>query len=78
MFLTGRRLDDPLSLPSLPHPTNTLLRYGICGELTRCFLRLLPGGRDALRKYAGGIFLVKAGSKLCLRPGPKAAERMRG
>ena len=35
-------------------------------------LRLPPGGRDALRKYAGGIFLAKAGSKLCLRPGPKA------
>ena len=34
--------------------------------------RLPPGGRDALRKYAGGIFLAKAGSKLCLRPGPKA------
>ena len=29
------------------------------------------GGRDALRKYASGIFLAKAGSKLCLRPGPK-------
>ena len=35
-------------------------------------------GRDALRKYAGGIFLAKAGSKLCLRPGPKApAEQVR-
>ncbi|MBR0326489.1 MAG: hypothetical protein IIX09_01660, partial [Clostridia bacterium] len=34
--------------------------------------RLPPGGRDALRKYAGGIFLAKAGSKLCLRPGLKA------
>ena len=34
--------------------------------------RLPPGGRDALRKYACGIFLAKAGSKLCLRPGPKA------
>ena len=29
------------------------------------------GGRDALRKYASGIFLAKVGSKLCLRPGPK-------
>ena len=36
--------------------------------------RLPPGGRDALRKYAGGIFLAKAGSKLCLRPGPKAGD----
>ena len=36
-----------------------------------CLRRLPPGGRDALRKYAGGIFLAKAGSKLCLRPGPK-------
>jgi hypothetical protein len=36
------------------------------------FERLPPGGRDALRKYAGGIFLAKAGIKLCLRPGPKA------
>ena len=35
-------------------------------------VRLPPGGRDALRKYAGGIFLANAGSKLCLRPGPKA------
>ena len=34
--------------------------------------RLPPGGRDALRKYAYGIFLAKAGSKLCLRPGQKA------
>jgi len=32
-------------------------------------------GRDALRKYAVGIFLAKAESKLCLRPGPKAVER---
>ena len=37
-------------------------------------LRLHPGGRDALRKYACGIFLAKAGSKLCLRPGPKAGS----
>ena len=37
-------------------------------------IRLPPGGRDALRKYAGGIFLAKAGSKLCLRPGPKAVS----
>ena len=36
--------------------------------------RLPPGGRDALRKYAGGIFLAKAGSKLRLRPGPKAPD----
>ena len=36
-------------------------------------VRLPPGGRDALRKYACGIFLAKAGSKLCLRPGSKAA-----
>ena len=35
-------------------------------------VKLPPGGRDALRKYAGGIFLAKAGSKPCLRPGPKA------
>ena len=34
--------------------------------------RLPPGGRDALRKYASGIFFAKAGSTLCLRPGPKA------
>jgi len=31
-------------------------------------------GRDALRKYAGGIFLAKAGSNLRLRPGPKAVS----
>ena len=36
--------------------------------------RLLPRGSDALRKYAGGIFLAKAGSKLCLQPGPKAGN----
>ena len=31
-----------------------------------------------MKKYAGGIFLAKAGSKLCLRPGPKAgAKRLR-
>ena len=42
------------------------------------FSRLPPRGRDALRKYAGGIFLAQAGSKLCLRPGPKAvAKRLR-
>ena len=35
-------------------------------------VRLPPGGRDALKKYACGIFLAKAGSKLYLRPGPKA------
>ena len=40
--------------------------------LERTYERLPPGGRDALRKYAGSIFLAKAGSKLCLRPGPKA------
>ena len=40
-------------------------------------VRLPPGGRDALRKYAGGIFLAKAGSKLCLRPGPKAGALRR-
>ena len=35
-------------------------------------------GRDALRKHAGGMFLAKAGSKLCLRPGPKGvAKRLR-
>ena len=32
----------------------------------------LPKGRDALSKRAGGTFVAKAGSKLCLRPGPKA------
>ena len=26
-------------------------------------------GRDALSKRAGGTFVAKAGSKLCLRPG---------
>ena len=51
----------------------------LCSALDKMLLRvgctyprLPPGGRDALRKYAGGIFLAKAGSKLCLRPGPKA------
>ena len=40
--------------------------------LSYCILRYAQnGGRDALRKYASGIFLAKAGSKLCLRPGPK-------
>ena len=34
-----------------------------------------PRGRDALRQYAGGILLAKAGSKLRLRPGPKAVRR---
>ena len=29
----------------------------------------VPGGRDALRKHAGGMFLAKAGSNLRLRPG---------
>ena len=29
-------------------------------------------GRDALSKQPGGLFVAKAGSKLCLRPGPKA------
>ena len=43
-----------------------------CEHSERTDQRLPPGGRDALRKYAGGIFLAKAGSKLCLRPGPKA------
>jgi len=42
--------------------------------MRQTYERLPPGGRDALRKYAGGIFLAKAGSKLCLRPGPKATE----
>ena len=32
-------------------------------------------GRDALRKYAGGIFLAKAGSNLRLRPGLKAVAK---
>ena len=47
--------------------------YGFCANIANVpKIRLPPGGRDALRKYAGGIFLAKAGSKLCLRPGPKA------
>ena len=29
-------------------------------------------GRDALSKQHGVLFIAKAGSKLCLRPGPKA------
>ena len=29
----------------------------------------VPGGRDALRKHAGGMFLAKAGSNLRWRPG---------
>ena len=46
----------------------------------RLYYRLPLWGRDALRKYAGGISLAKAGSRLCLRPGPKAgaARRLRG
>ena len=58
-------------------------RKGRQGKFVRttrllAFLGSLCGGRDALRKYAGGIFLAQAGSKLCLRPGPKAgAERLR-
>ena len=55
--------------PSLPEGGigNTVLERDVEGAY-----RLPPGGCDALRKYAGGIFLAKAGSKLCLRPGPKA------
>ena len=52
-------------------------QYGYCYQRGERFVRLPPGGRDALRKYACGIFLAKAGSKLCLRPWPKAVERMR-
>ena len=33
-----------------------------------------PFGRDALSKQPGGLFVAKAGSKLCLRPGPKAVS----
>ena len=39
-----------------------------------------PHGRDALSKQPGGLFVAKAGSKLCLRPGrrlsPKVTERV--
>ena len=31
-------------------------------------------GRDALSKHAGGMFVAKAGSRLCMRPGPKAVS----
>ena len=33
-------------------------------------------GRDALSKQHGVLFIAKAGSKLCLRPGPKAGTRV--
>ena len=48
-----------------------------CEHSERANPRLPPGGRDALRKYAGGIFLAKAGSKLCLRPGQNRWRRAR-
>ena len=32
---------------------------------------------DASSKHAVGTFVAKTGRKLCLRPGPKAVERMR-
>ena len=33
-----------------------------------------PGGGATRRKRAGGTFTAKAGSKLCLRPGPEAVR----
>lgn len=34
--------------------------------------------RDALKEVAGGNFLAKAGSKMCLRPGRRLASTVNG
>ena len=40
-------------------------------------MRLPPSGRDALRKYAGGMFLAQAGSKAMLATWAEGSRRRR-
>ena len=47
-------------------PPSRSRRLPICKKAPLC------KGRDALSKQHGVLFIAKAGSKLCLRPGPKA------
>ena len=56
--------------------SQTVILLPLVAYLSRKEIRLPRGGRDALRKYAGGMFLAKAGSKLRLRQGRRLSAEL--